>query len=80
MSFGRDCSLCAVIRTLAEYWRTTANISLLIRQTEIDLSDLDTGVYQLTLRREGGEWQMFPFESAEPEGLVRCCRTTESPA
>ena len=32
----------------------------------IDVSALHTGDYQLTLRREGGEWQMFPFECAEP--------------
>ena len=27
----------------------------------IDIGALDTGEYQLTLRREGGEWQMFPL-------------------
>ena len=27
----------------------------------IDASDLEPGDYQLTLRREGGEWQMFPL-------------------
>ena len=27
----------------------------------IDASDLKPGDYQLTLRREGGEWQMFPL-------------------
>src|ERR671919_306841 len=27
----------------------------------IDASPLDAGDYQLTLRREGGEWQMFPL-------------------
>ncbi len=30
-------------------------------QTAIDASPLDAGEYQLTLRREGGEWQMFPL-------------------
>jgi hypothetical protein len=28
----------------------------------IDTSALDLGDYQLTLRREGGEWQMFPLK------------------
>jgi hypothetical protein len=27
----------------------------------IDASALEPGDYQLTLRREGGEWQMFPL-------------------
>ena len=27
----------------------------------LDTSGLDVGDYQLTLRREGGEWQMFPL-------------------
>jgi hypothetical protein len=27
----------------------------------IDASALEPGEYQLTLRREGGEWQMFPL-------------------
>ena len=26
-----------------------------------DTSGLEAGDYQLTLRREGGEWQMFPL-------------------
>lgn len=30
-------------------------------EAAIDTSGLDTGDYQLTLRREGGEWQMFPL-------------------
>jgi hypothetical protein len=30
-------------------------------QTAIDVGALDAGEYQLTLRREGGEWQMFPL-------------------
>jgi hypothetical protein len=30
-------------------------------ETAIDLTGLDAGDYQLTLRREGGEWQMFPL-------------------
>ena len=27
----------------------------------LDMSDLEVGDYQLTLRRDGGEWQMFPM-------------------
>ena len=30
-------------------------------EAPIDLSTVDAGDYQLTLRREGGEWQMFPL-------------------
>ena len=30
-------------------------------QAAIDVGALDAGEYQLTLRREGGEWQMFPL-------------------
>ena len=30
-------------------------------EATLDTSDLDVGDYQLTLRREGGEWQMFPL-------------------
>jgi len=30
-------------------------------EAPIDLSTVDQGDYQLTLRREGGEWQMFPL-------------------
>ena len=30
-------------------------------EVAIDLGALDAGDYQLTLRREGGEWQMFPL-------------------
>jgi len=30
-------------------------------EAAIDASDLEPGDYQLTLRREGGEWQMFPL-------------------
>ncbi len=30
-------------------------------QAAIDIGALDAGEYQLTLRREGGEWQMFPL-------------------
>jgi hypothetical protein len=30
-------------------------------ETAIDVSPLDSGDYQLTLRRDGGEWQMFPL-------------------
>jgi hypothetical protein len=30
-------------------------------EAPIDLSTVDVGDYQLTLRREGGEWQMFPL-------------------
>ncbi len=30
-------------------------------ETGIDASALEPGDYQLTLRREGGEWQMFPL-------------------
>jgi hypothetical protein len=30
-------------------------------EAPIDLSTVDVGEYQLTLRREGGEWQMFPL-------------------
>ena len=30
-------------------------------EAAIDLGALDAGEYQLTLRREGGEWQMFPL-------------------
>jgi hypothetical protein len=30
-------------------------------EAAIDTSGLDVGDYQLTLRREGGEWQMFPL-------------------
>ena len=30
-------------------------------ETVIDVSALEPGDYQLTLRREGGEWQMFPL-------------------
>ena len=29
-------------------------------EAPIDVSNVDVGDYQLTLRREGGEWQMFP--------------------
>jgi hypothetical protein len=31
-------------------------------EAAIDTSVLDVGDYQLTLRREGGEWQMFPLQ------------------
>jgi hypothetical protein len=31
-------------------------------EAAIDTSSLDLGDYQLTLRREGGEWQMFPLQ------------------
>jgi hypothetical protein len=47
--------------------RATATGSAEIRnyittlETVIDVSALETGDYQLTLRREGGEWQMFPL-------------------
>jgi hypothetical protein len=30
-------------------------------EAAIDLSTVEVGDYQLTLRREGGEWQMFPL-------------------
>jgi hypothetical protein len=30
-------------------------------EATLDTSGLDAGDYQLTLRREGGEWQMFPL-------------------
>ena len=30
-------------------------------EAALDTSGLDAGDYQLTLRREGGEWQMFPL-------------------
>jgi hypothetical protein len=30
-------------------------------EAPIDLSAVDVGDYQLTLRRDGGEWQMFPL-------------------
>jgi hypothetical protein len=30
-------------------------------EVAIDVGALDAGEYQLTLRREGGEWQMFPL-------------------
>ena len=30
-------------------------------EAAIDVGALDAGEYQLTLRREGGEWQMFPL-------------------
>src|ERR671915_1657510 len=30
-------------------------------EAPVDLSTVDVGEYQLTLRREGGEWQMFPL-------------------
>jgi hypothetical protein len=30
-------------------------------EASIDASALEPGDYQLTLRREGGEWQMFPL-------------------
>ena len=30
-------------------------------EAPIDLSAVDVGDYQLTLKREGGEWQMFPL-------------------
>ena len=30
-------------------------------EAPIDLRTVDAGDYQLTLRREGGEWQMFPL-------------------
>jgi hypothetical protein len=30
-------------------------------EADIDASALDPGDNQLTLRREGGEWQMFPL-------------------
>jgi hypothetical protein len=30
-------------------------------EAAIDLSAVDVGDYQLTLKREGGEWQMFPL-------------------
>jgi hypothetical protein len=29
-------------------------------EADINASALEPGDYQLTLRREGGEWQMFP--------------------
>ena len=47
--------------------RATAKGSAEIRnyiatlEAAIDLSALEPGEYQLTLRREGGEWQMFPL-------------------
>jgi hypothetical protein len=47
--------------------RATAKGSAEIRnyittlEAAIDASPLDAGEYQLTLRREGGEWQMFPL-------------------
>ena len=31
-------------------------------EAALDTSALDAGDYQLTLRREGGEWQMFPLQ------------------
>jgi hypothetical protein len=30
-------------------------------EATLDTSGLDVGDYQLTLRRDGGEWQMFPL-------------------
>jgi hypothetical protein len=30
-------------------------------EAAIDVTGLEPGEYQLTLRREGGEWQMFPL-------------------
>lgn len=30
-------------------------------EAQIDLSTVDLGDYQITLRRDGGEWQMFPL-------------------
>jgi hypothetical protein len=30
-------------------------------EAPIDVSNVDVGVYQLTLRRKGGDWQMFPL-------------------
>ena len=30
-------------------------------EAPIDVSNVDAGEYQLTLRREGGDWQMFPL-------------------
>ncbi len=30
-------------------------------EAPIDVSNVDVGDYQLTLRREGGDWQMFPL-------------------
>ena len=30
-------------------------------EVAIDVGTLDAGEYQLTLKREGGEWQMFPL-------------------
>jgi hypothetical protein len=30
-------------------------------EVAIDVGNLDAGEYQLTLKREGGEWQMFPL-------------------
>jgi hypothetical protein len=48
--------------------RATATGSAEIRnyvttlEAAIDTSVLDVGDYQLTLRREGGEWQMFPLQ------------------
>jgi hypothetical protein len=47
--------------------RATAKGSAEIRnyvttlEAPIDLSAVDVGDYQLTLKREGGEWQMFPL-------------------
>jgi hypothetical protein len=47
--------------------RATASGSAEIRnyittlEAVIDVSALEAGDYQLTLRREGGEWQMFPL-------------------
>ena len=47
--------------------RTSAKGSAEVRnyvttlEAPIDLSTVDAGDYQLTLRREGGEWQMFPL-------------------
>jgi hypothetical protein len=41
----------------------SANIRDFVTTLEagIDASTLEPGEYQLTLRREGGEWQMFPL-------------------
>ena len=47
--------------------RTTARGSAEIRnyittlEAVIDVSAVEAGDYQLTLRRDGGEWQMFPL-------------------
>jgi hypothetical protein len=30
-------------------------------EAAFDTTGLETGDYQLTLRRQGGEWQMFPL-------------------